>query len=42
MPGLDGMELIKKLKNINPSLRTILMTAFELDKNIFSNKQKRE
>jgi len=29
MPGIDGIELIKKLKNMNPFLRTILMTAFE-------------
>lgn len=31
MPGLNGMELLKKVKKLNPSVRTILMTAFEID-----------
>ena len=28
MPALTGMELIKKIKELNPYVRTILMTAF--------------
>ena len=35
MPGLNGMELIKKIKDMNPFVRTILITAFEKDENIF-------
>lgn len=35
MPGLAGTELIKKLKNTNPFVRTILMTAFAVDDDIF-------
>jgi DNA-binding NtrC family response regulator len=35
MPEIDGMELIKKIKDSNPLVRTILMTAFELDDNLF-------
>ena len=31
MPGLNGMELLKKMKDANPSVRTILMTAFEVN-----------
>jgi DNA-binding NtrC family response regulator len=31
MPGMDGMQLIKRIKEINPSVRTILMTAFAID-----------
>jgi DNA-binding NtrC family response regulator len=35
MPSLDGIGLIKKVKNMNPDIRTILVTAFEVDDNIF-------
>jgi YesN/AraC family two-component response regulator len=35
MPGLDGMELIRKIKELNPFVRTILMTAFDVDDKIF-------
>lgn len=35
MPGLDGIGLINKVKNMNPDIRTILVTAFEVDGNIF-------
>lgn len=35
MPGLDGIGLIKKVKNMNPEIRTILVTAFEVDDSIF-------
>ena len=35
MPGLDGIGLIKKVKNMNPDIRTILVTAFEVNDNIF-------
>ena len=35
IPGLDGIELIKKVKNMNPLVRTVLMTAFEFDDELF-------
>ncbi len=31
MQGLNGMDLLKKVKKVNPSVRTILMTAFEIE-----------
>ncbi len=31
MPGLNGLELIKKVKNSNPEVRTILMSAYNFD-----------
>jgi two-component system response regulator (stage 0 sporulation protein F) len=31
MAGLNGMELLKKVKNMNPHARTLLMSAFEID-----------
>ena len=35
MPGLNGMEFLKKIKALNPFVRTILMTAFEVEDKIF-------
>jgi DNA-binding NtrC family response regulator len=35
MPGLNGMELFRKIKDVNSFVRTILITAFEKDENIF-------
>jgi two-component SAPR family response regulator len=35
MSGLNGMEFLKKIKDLNPSVRTILMTAFKIDDNVF-------
>jgi len=37
MPGLNGLELLKKMKDLNKFVRTILMTAFEIDDQIFGN-----
>jgi len=37
MPGLNGMELLKKIKDSNRFVRTILMTAFEIDDNLFQD-----
>ena len=31
MSGLNGLELLKKIKNINPRVRTILMSAYNFD-----------
>lgn len=42
MPGLDGMELLRKVKESNKVVRTILMTAFALDDNFFKEYARRE
>ncbi len=33
MPGLNGLELLKKIKVSNPKVRTILMSAYNFDEN---------
>ena len=35
MPGIDGIELLKRIKELNPLVRTVLMTAFEFDDELF-------
>lgn len=35
MPGMDGIKLIKKVKAINPVIRTLLITAFEVEDSVF-------
>ncbi|CAN5501730.1 hypothetical protein BH18THE1_BH18THE1_09280 [soil metagenome] len=35
MPGINGIELIKRIKELNPLVRTVLMTAFEFDDELF-------
>lgn len=35
MPGINGTELVYKIKNENPLVRTLLMTAFEVDDKVF-------
>ena len=42
MPGLNGMELLKKIKDLNKFVRTILMTAFEIDDKIFHDYTKKK
>nr|MDA3927955.1 response regulator [Prolixibacteraceae bacterium] len=34
MPQLDGSEVYKKLKNINPEIKVVLMTGFNIDSEI--------
>jgi DNA-binding NtrC family response regulator len=31
MPGLNGLELLKKVKKLNPKVRTILISAYEVE-----------
>jgi DNA-binding NtrC family response regulator len=31
MPNLDGLELLKKVKKLNPNVRTILISAHEVE-----------
>jgi DNA-binding NtrC family response regulator len=33
MPGLNGLELLKKIKSSNPDVRTILMSAYNFEDN---------
>jgi two-component system cell cycle response regulator CpdR len=42
MSGLNGMELLKKIKDLNPSVRTILMTAFQIDDKVFLDYTKKK
>jgi DNA-binding NtrC family response regulator len=35
MPGLNGMELLRKIKDMNRFVRTILITAFAIDQDLF-------
>ena len=40
MPRLSGIELIKKVKEANPFVRTLLMTAFEVNDPMFEEYKK--
>jgi DNA-binding NtrC family response regulator len=31
MPSLNGLELLKRIKNLSPNVRTILMSAFDYE-----------
>ena len=42
MPGLNGMELLKKMKDMNKFVRTILMTGFDIDDDVFHNYTKKK
>jgi DNA-binding NtrC family response regulator len=42
MPGLNGMEFLKKIKDLNRFVRTILMTAFEIDSTLFQEYTKKK
>lgn len=42
MPGLNGMELLRKMKDTNKFVRTILMTGFDIDDDIFRTYTKKE
>jgi DNA-binding NtrC family response regulator len=43
MPGLNGIDLIIKLNEIKPSIRTLLMSAYELpDEEIYQECMKKQ
>ncbi|MDW0280154.1 MAG: response regulator [Nitrososphaeraceae archaeon] len=42
MPGLNGMELLNKIKDSNRFVRTILVTAFTIDDNLFQEYSKKK
>ncbi|TLX81571.1 MAG: response regulator [Thaumarchaeota archaeon] len=42
IPGLNGLELLKKVKSSNPRVRTILMSAYNFDEDILFLKYMKE
>ena len=42
MPGLNGLELLKKVKNSNPKVRTVLMSAYNFDEDLIFLKYMKE
>jgi len=42
MPGLNGIEFLKKIKDLNPFVRTILITAFLIDDDRFQECTKKQ
>ena len=42
MPSLNGLELLKKVKNSNPKVRTILMSAYNFDEDLIFLKYMKE
>ena len=42
MPGLNGLELLKKVKSSNPKVRTILMSAYNFDEDLLFLKYMKE
>jgi DNA-binding NtrC family response regulator len=42
MPGLNGVALISKMKKVNLLVRTLLMSAFEVDNAVFEEYVKNE
>jgi DNA-binding NtrC family response regulator len=42
MSGLNGLELLKKVKSSNPRVRTILMSAYNFDEDILFLKYMKE
>ena len=42
MPGLNGMEFLKKIKDSNRFVRTILMTAFQIEDKVFKENTKKK
>jgi len=35
MAGLNGLELLKKIKNVNPNVRTMLISGFNVENQMF-------
>jgi DNA-binding NtrC family response regulator len=35
MPVINGVHLLKTVKDLNPEVRTILMTAFDIEDKLF-------
>jgi len=39
MPSMNGLELLGKMKKINPKVKRILISAFEIEDELFNNCQ---
>jgi len=35
MPVINGVQLLKTVKDLNPEVRTVLMTAFDVEDKLF-------
>ena len=42
MPGLNGLQLLKKVKTLNPKVRTILMSAYNFEEDELYQKYMKE
>ncbi|MGV8107654.1 MAG: response regulator [Nitrososphaerota archaeon] len=42
MPVINGFQLLKTVKDLNPEVRTVLMTAFEVEEKLFQEYTKKE
>jgi DNA-binding NtrC family response regulator len=42
MPGFNGLELLKKVKTLNPKVRTILMSAYNFEEDKLYQKYMKE
>jgi DNA-binding NtrC family response regulator len=42
MPGLNGMEFLRKIKELNRFVRTILITAFQIENKVFREYTKKK
>ena len=42
MPVINGLQLLKTIKDFNPNVRTILMTAFDVEDKLFQEYSKKD
>lgn len=42
MPLINGVQLLKTVKDLNPQVRTVLMTAFDVEDELFQEYSKKE
>lgn len=42
MPVINGIQLLKTVKDLNPEVRTLLITAFEVEDKLFEEYSKKE
>ena len=42
MPVINGIQLLKTVKDFNPRVRTVLMTAFDIEDKLFQGYSKKE
>lgn len=42
MPLINGLQLLKTMKDLNPKVKTILMTAFDVEDKLFQEYSKKE